>query len=150
LMRVNEIINNDAQSDHFVTVFYAIWDPRKKELTYANGGHNPPLLIRRSGQTKLLKAQGIALGVMPNVVIEQKTLSFQKGDVLLLYTDGVTEAINEDYDEFGLSRLRLTADAVRNQSAVDIRAAITEAIHAHAGDTPQFDDITLVVLKRND
>jgi sigma-B regulation protein RsbU (phosphoserine phosphatase) len=150
LIRVNQILNNDAQTDHFVTAFYAIWNPNTHRLTYANGGHNPPLLIRESGKVKLLTGQGIALGVLPNAHIEKNSLTFRRGDVLLLYTDGVTEAINEDYDEFGLERLKMTVENVKQRSAAAIRAAITEALINHAGDTAQFDDITLVVLKRDD
>ncbi len=148
LMRVNEIINQDAQSDLFVTVFYGVWDPRTKTLTYANGGHNPPLLLREDGESCLLKAPGIALGVLPQIDLQSQSVQINKGDSLLLYTDGVTEAINEDYDEFGMERLYWTARAVQRQDAAAIIEAVRESIHDHAGGMPQFDDITMVVLKR--
>ncbi len=148
LMRANEIIGKDAQSDLFVTVFYAVWDARKETLAYANGGHNPPLLLRADGQVQMLAANGIALGVLPEVQIERRETVFRQGDTLILYTDGVTEAMNEDFDEFGLDRLRVTVEMARQRPPGDIVTAVTQAISTHAGDTPQFDDITLVVMKR--
>ena len=147
LMRVNEIIINDAQSDLFVTIFYAVWEPQTRSLAYANAGHNPPLLLRQSGNTHLLSGDGMALGVLPNAKIEGKTIPIHPGDTLLLYTDGVTEALTEDYDEFGMSRLHLTAETHKRRSAHDIMEAVVQAVKEHAGDTPQFDDLTLVVMK---
>jgi phosphoserine phosphatase RsbU/P len=147
LMRVNEILDNDAQTDLFVTVFYAVWNPETKMLTYANGGHNPPLLLGENGRRHLLNGQGMALGVLPDITVQQNRIQVQPGDTILFYTDGVTEAMNEDYDEFGLERLEITAVQHRKQPAQEILNAITQAIRDHAGGTPQFDDITLVVMK---
>lgn len=150
LIRANEIINQDTQSDLFVTVFYAIWYPETQQMRYANAGHNPPLLLRRDGSPRLLSAHGMALGVVPEVRLKSHTIKFLPGDTLLLYTDGVTEAMNEDMDEFGMGRLEQAAIKNRARPAKLIARSITKAIRAHAGDTPQFDDITLVVVKRED
>ncbi len=147
LVRANEIIGKDAQSDLFVTVFYAVWDARKEILVYANAGHNPPLLLRADGKMQLLAAHGIALGVLPEVQIERREVTLHAGDTVVFYTDGVTEAMNEDYDEFGIERLRVTVEAARQRDASEMVTAVTTAIAAHAGDTPQFDDITLVIMK---
>ena len=147
LMRVNEIIINDAQSDLFVTLFYAVWQPQTRSLAYANAGHNPPLLLRQSGKTHLLNGDGMALGVLPNAKIEGRTIPIHPGDTLLIYTDGVTEATNEDFDEFGMSRLHLTAETHKRRGAHEIMEAVVRAVKDHAGDTPQFDDLTLVVMK---
>lgn len=148
LMRTNRIIDSDTQTDLFVTVFYAVWDPAKQVLVYANGGHNPPLLLQKKGNPQLLKGSGIALGVLPDVTIDQHAIRLRPGDTLIFYTDGVTEAMNEDYDEFGLHRLRVVAENNRKRSAQEIVQEITRAVHMHAGDTAQSDDLTLVVLKR--
>lgn len=148
LERVNDILLNDSQSDLFVTLFYAIWQPDTQTLLYANGGHNPPLLVHADGQCEWLTGKGIALGVLPDVQIEEKRARLTPGDVVLFYTDGVTEAMNEDYDEFGLERLQVAARGLREQDAAGIVAGITHAVRDHAGSTPQSDDITLVVLKR--
>ena len=149
LVRVNEIIHQDTQTDLFVTVFYAIWDPQTNRLTYANGGHNPPLLLRAQGASQLLSGNGMALGILPEITIASQTIDIQPDDILIFYTDGVTEAINEDYDEFGLARLELAANNPQHQDAAAIVQAIAHSINDHAGNTPQYDDITLVVMKRS-
>ncbi len=148
LTRVNRIINFDAESDLFVTVFYAVWDPASNIISFANGGHNPPILMNKKGESRLLKAPGIALGVLPDVNIKTRSTRIERGDTLILYTDGVTEAMNEDYDEFGMERLYLTARAARKGDAHSMVQAISDSINDHAGGTPQFDDVTLVILKR--
>jgi phosphoserine phosphatase RsbU/P len=150
LERTNQIIFNDSQSGLFVTLFYAVWDPETETLTYANAGHNPPLLLHRNGRCSSLDTDGMALGVLEQVEIGEKKVRLQSGDTVIFYTDGVTEALNEDQDEFGVERLTLTAARARRSEAAGIMAAITNAIQDHAGDTPQFDDITLVVLKRHE
>jgi serine phosphatase RsbU (regulator of sigma subunit)/putative methionine-R-sulfoxide reductase with GAF domain len=150
LIRANEIINKDTQSDLFVTVFYAIWEPDNQQIRYANGGHNPPLLLRQDGECSLLKEHGIALGVLPEIEMKSHIVQFLPEDRLILYTDGVTEAMNEDLDEFGMERLRQAAMNGSHLSARHIAQNITDAIQTHAGGTPQFDDITLVVMKRLD
>jgi sigma-B regulation protein RsbU (phosphoserine phosphatase) len=148
LMRVNEIIHQDTQSDLFVTVFYAIWNPKNNSLTYANGGHNPPLLLQARGKSRPLPGSGIALGVLPEISIESHSVRLRPNDTLIFYTDGVTEAVNEDYDEFGLARLELAALGAQTGDASIILEAITRSIHEHTGATPQYDDITMVVMKR--
>jgi len=147
LMRANEILGDEAQSDLFVTVFYGVWNPENKTLTYANGGHNPPLLLDHNGRFHLLGGSGMALGVLPQITVQQQRVHIHSGDTLIFYTDGVTEAMNEDFDEFGLERLRIAVAAHKKKSAAETVQAITQAIRHHAGDTPQSDDITLVVMK---
>ncbi|MCP4419366.1 MAG: SpoIIE family protein phosphatase [Chloroflexi bacterium] len=150
LIRANQIINQDTQSDLFVTVFYAIWEAESQQILYANGGHNPPLLLRQDGTHTLLTAHGMALGVLPDIPLQSHAVQFLPGDTLLLYTDGVTEAMNEDLDEFGMERMRQTAVKNSHLSASHIANNITNAVQNHAGGTPQFDDITLVVVKREE
>jgi phosphoserine phosphatase RsbU/P len=149
LMRVNEIINLDAESDLFVTVFFAHWDPEKGLLSYANGGHNPPLLLKANGEHNWLRAPGIALGILPEIDIPRNTIQLLPGDTLILYTDGVTEAVNADLDEFGTERLYWTARSSHTDSPQEIINAITSSVNEHTGDTPQFDDVAMVVLQRN-
>ncbi len=148
LERVNELLFNDTQTDLFVTVFYAVWDPRAETLTYANAGHNPPILLRSNGRESLLRTEGMALGVLEKIEMGEKQVHISSQDIVVFYTDGVTEAINEDYDEFGMERLSMTVKATRKQDAAGIIAAITQSIQDHAGNTAQFDDVTMVVLKR--
>lgn len=147
LERSNNLIYGDTSSDLFVTVFYAIWNPESQLLEYANGGHNPPLLIRADGKARELTTKGIALGVLEDVNIHEKDVKLHSGDIIIFYTDGVSEAMNEDYDEFGVDRLLMVAKKMRKQSPAEIVAAITRSVDEHAGDTPQSDDVTLVVMK---
>lgn len=147
LERSNTLIYGDTSSDLFVTVFYAIWDPESRILEYANGGHNPPLLIRANGKSRQLTTQGIALGVLEQVEISQREVKLHPGDTVIFYTDGVTEAMNEDLDEFGMDRLNMVGKNARKRLPAEIVNAITQAVDEHAGDTSQFDDVTLVVMK---
>ncbi len=147
LIRANQIIDKDTQTDLFVTVFYAILDTTNSTICYANGGHNPPVMLHKNGEISLLKTAGIALGVLPDIEVESQLQPFNPGDTLILYTDGITEAINEDYDEFGLKRLSLVVKNHVNEDADQIVHHITETIAQHTGDTPQFDDMTMVVIK---
>jgi sigma-B regulation protein RsbU (phosphoserine phosphatase) len=148
LMRVNEIIHYDAKSDLFVTVFYAHWDPKSGVLLYANGGHNPPLLLKANGKPVWLKVPGIALGILPEIDISSSTIKLDPDDTLILYTDGVTEAVNADLDEFGTDRLYLTAQLVHRDRPEEIINGIISNVNEHTGETPQFDDMAMVVLQR--
>lgn len=149
LSRVNEILGREAKSDLFVTMFYAIWEPEKSVLRYANAGHNPPLLMQANGQFRTLAGHGMALGVLPEVHMQSYTTALKPDEAVILYTDGVTEALNVDYDEFGLERLQMAARSAANRDAPAIVSSITDSVRDHVGETPQFDDITLIVMKRH-
>jgi sigma-B regulation protein RsbU (phosphoserine phosphatase) len=148
LIRANEILGREAQSDLFVTVFYAVWDPASERLTYANAGHNPPLLMQPNGTFRNLTGQGVALGIIPDMQLKSQSIRVQPGDTVIMYTDGVTEALNEDFDEFGLHRLQVSANAAARRPPSEIVDRITSNVREHTGQTPQFDDMTLIVLKR--
>ena len=149
LARTNDLILADARSDLFVTIFYIIIDPSCDTVQFANAGHNPPLLVRAASlRPEYLARHGMALGVMPDVTIEEQSLAIQPGDVVVLYTDGVTEALNAANEEFGLERLERAVAASRSGSADDVAWAIRQALREHVGDEPPFDDITFVVVKR--
>jgi phosphoserine phosphatase RsbU/P len=150
LMRANEIIGREAKSDLFVTVFYGIWDPATERLTYANAGHNPPLLMQPNGTFHILQGNGLALGILPDILMKSYAIKLRLGETILLYTDGITEAMNEDFDEFSLERLRMAAKASARKPVADIVRHITESIDDHAGVTPQFDDMTLIIVKRHE
>ncbi|MGC9436030.1 MAG: SpoIIE family protein phosphatase [Methanomicrobiales archaeon] len=144
----NRLISRDARTSMFVTAFYAIVDPGARELTYVNAGHNPPLLVRgASGSTEWLQADGIALGVLEEMVFESVQVALSPGDLVVMYTDGVTEAQNEANEEFGEDRLVEMVTRSRSLDAESVLDAIITAITDHAGTHPQHDDITLLVLK---
>src|SRR5581483_10608546 len=149
LVRVNELLLSDSRSDLFVTAWFGVWDPASGELRYASAGHNPPLLIHADGHTDQLVSHGIALGVIDKITLEGKQVTLQAGDVLVAYTDGITEALRADSTEFGLVGLQTTACAVRQRSAAEIVNRILHAVDNFTAGEPQFDDLTLVVLKRD-
>lgn len=148
LARANRILMQDTRADMFVTVFYAIWHPESGLIEYASGGHNPPMLCH-AGVADELRAEGIALGAIDEITLETKSALMQPGDVLMLYTDGLIDALNSEGEEFGTARLRQTLEQHCEQTAPDIVAGIMAAVRAHAGDAPPFDDETLVVVKRD-
>lgn len=146
--KANDLICQDARTGMFVTLFYAILDAKKKQLKYVNAGHNPPLLLRQpSSATILLKADGIALGVMDGITLEEAEVQLEHGDLITLFTDGVTEAINEKEEQFGQQRLLELVEANRALPAKEIIRKVQEAVAAHSGGQPQFDDITLMIIK---
>ena len=149
LRRTNELILSDARSDLFVTAFYGVLDPRRATFAYSNAGHNPPIWLRaRSGRAYYLNLPGIALGVIPEVNLREETIALGAGDVLALYTDGVTEALNDQEEEFGVPRLEQVIRANLARPADEIVEAIQQALEVYTGDVLPFDDVTLVVLKR--
>lgn len=148
IAHANRMIYEDSKSNMFVTLFYAVLDSRTMTLDYVNAGHNPPLLLQGESTTvRLLKAKGIALGVIDEVDLQSVRVDLKPGDVLVLYTDGVTEAINAAEEEFGEERLFAIITRNRNRPAQEIMDEILAGITAFAGDTPQFDDITLMILR---
>lgn len=144
----NRMICEGSKSCMFVTLFYAILDSKKKTLTYVNAGHNPPLMFRGgSVDIALLKAKGIALGVIEEVELEEVEIELTDDDIVVLYTDGVTEAINEKEEAFGEKRLINVIQENRGLPVGDIIDRIRDEVIAFAGDQPQFDDITLMALR---
>ena len=107
LHEVNDLLYDDNPALMFVTMLYAVYDPATGELTYANGGHNPPLIVHPDGSSEVLPSTGgIALGVASGIHYRENTVTCAPGDTFVCYTDGVTEAMNEHGDEFGLEGLR--------------------------------------------
>ena len=144
----NTLIAEDAKSGMFVTLFYAVVDPAEKTLAYVNAGHNPPLLFRSGGGRPVkLKGTGIIIGVMPDAEYREETIRLESGDLLLLYTDGVTEAINSAEEQFGEERLIETVMRSRDLPPAEIVGRVRDAVMQFSGDEPQFDDQTLMVIR---
>jgi serine phosphatase RsbU (regulator of sigma subunit) len=144
----NYLIQQDTKSSMFVTLFYAVLDGRTMTLTFANAGHNPPMLIGGAGEgVVLLKAQGVPLGIASDIKSRDAVITLKKGDCLVLYTDGVTEARNAIGAEFDMDRLEKTVRANRSLDACPIMDAISEELTSFVGGLPQFDDITMMVIK---
>jgi phosphoserine phosphatase RsbU/P len=157
MMELNEALSADIQSGLYVTMLYAIVDVAANQVTLARAGHELPLFVRRDPELGLRRAdyigsEGMALGMVPNEIfaetIIEHTEPLNPGDLLVLYTDGVTEAPNEEGKEFSGARL---ADVVRTLQARpprEINDGILEGVQRFVGETPQRDDFTLVTLKR--
>ena len=150
LSEVNDLLNQDNETAMFVTVLYAVYNPDSGVITYANGGHNPPVIVHADGSSTLLPMTGgIALGVVPGFEYEQSTMTLNPGESIILYTDGVTEAMNGDGEEFGIDRLRDLFVGGPPRRPKEANKAIFEAVSTFAGDTPQSDDITCLTLRRS-
>ena len=148
LREVNDLLNESNESAMFVTVLYGVYDPATREFTYANGGHNTPLVVHADGSsTELPLTGGVALGVMPELPYDQGTVTLAHDDTVVLYTDGVTEAMNAEGEEFGVDRLQETFAASPPQDAQQANQTVFEAVHAFAGETPQSDDVTCLVFR---
>lgn len=148
MAQANALIERDSgDSGMFVTTFFGRLIPETAEFIYSNGGHNPPILLRKDGSMEELMPTGLALGLMAGVPYEQRTVSLDSGDLLVLYTDGVTEAINPALEEFGVPRLIETINTGKDLSAPDLIEAIRKAAFDFAGEEPQFDDFTLAVIR---
>jgi len=147
----NERILQDARANLFVTAFYGVLDPNDGSLTYCNAGHNSPLLIspKNGGIIHALTPTGMPMGIDEDSTWTQATIQIEPGDVLILYTDGIPDTQDAEGSFFKERRL---IEVIQNQvdsPAQDIQSAILDAVEDFAGGSAQFDDITLLVLKRD-
>jgi sigma-B regulation protein RsbU (phosphoserine phosphatase) len=143
---LNNQITRSTTVEKYATFFYAILWPEKK-LTYTNAGHNYPLHCGDDGAICELRHSNLIVGVREGIKYDQHQITLQPGDTLIFYTDGLTEANNRNLEEFGVQRLSEVTRSARRLSAEAIRNAIYDAVLDFAGDTPQADDLTLVVVK---
>lgn len=149
LMRANQFIYRDVYSQLFLTAFYASLDTQTGRMVFANGGHDWPLLLRASThEIRVLKTPGLILGAFPEVSLEEAEITVAPGDALIFYTDGVTEARNADDQFFGEERLEAVLAAHRGDGAEVLLQSVVTAVAQFVGSTPQSDDLTLVVVKR--
>ncbi|MDD1684426.1 MAG: SpoIIE family protein phosphatase [Methanoregula sp.] len=144
----NTIISHDTKSGMFVTLFYGYLDSSARTLTYVNAGHNPPIHYHAAdGTLTELPATGIAIGALPDAMYSQESVQLVPGDLLVLYTDGITEAENAGLGMFGVEQLEKTILASHGLSAQDLCQEILNTVRSFIGDHPQSDDITLMVIR---
>jgi sigma-B regulation protein RsbU (phosphoserine phosphatase) len=165
--RVNGLLYESTDDARYATIFYGIYDDAARSLVYVNAGHNPPLLVR-AGQTVSAGADGgVAtltetvpacralevvippVGLFPSLAVAEQRVQLESGEWLVIYSDGLTEAINGHGEEFGVDRLAAVVSREQNHGATagTMRDAIISAVRAHTGDLPQADDITLIVAR---
>lgn len=144
---INDLITENTTEGKFITFFWAIIENDTRQMVYVNAGHNHPLLIRK-GKIKKLDKGGIILGVMKTLIpYSSEKLQLEKDDVIILFTDGVSEAINQDGEEFSDERLEKLSLSLAEKPAKDISNAIQHEVSKFAYGTVQSDDITLMVIK---
>ena len=133
----------------FITVFYAIYNTKTGLVTYSNAGHNPPLLLRSNGRVEVLpKPKNTIVGAFDNISYKEDTLQLEQGDTLVMYTDGVTEAMNPHNEEFGSKRLNDVLGGLASCSSQQIVETVKSSVREFADVAEQSDDITMLVLKR--
>jgi phosphoserine phosphatase RsbU/P len=148
MARINKITCSKCPSNRFITFFFCVMDPATGKLTYANAGHNPPFLVRATGEAVMLPGGGPPLGIVPGAPYAQESIKMNPGDVLAIYSDGVTEAQNPSEEEFSEERFEAVLAANREKSAPEIVDAVNAALSEWAQGGPPADDITMVIAKR--
>jgi sigma-B regulation protein RsbU (phosphoserine phosphatase) len=139
---------NTRGGNKFITFFWGVLDANSRTLQYVNAGHNPPIVLRTTGAVEYLDRGGLILGVLPTMKpYEQGSVVLERGDVLVLYTDGVSEAMNAQEEDFSEERMLEVLRGLRTQSATGILSGLLAAVETHAGSTPQSDDITVLILR---
>jgi serine phosphatase RsbU (regulator of sigma subunit)/pSer/pThr/pTyr-binding forkhead associated (FHA) protein len=145
---VNRYLADNIPANRFVTLFYAELDPESGALSFLNAGHNPPLIVHAAGTVEQLASGGLPLGIKPDAEYREGRTRLQQGDVLVIYSDGVTEAVSPAGEEFGATRLYEVVSRNVNASAAGIRDRIESSLTKFAQGTSAADDITLVIVKR--
>ena len=148
--KVNRLVYEASATNRYATFFFATYNMRTRELTYVNAGHNAPFLIRRNGAAFLverLEAGGPVIGLLPFAKYEEQRCVLQPGDLLLAYTDGISEAMTEHEEEWGEDRMLAAAETLPNGSAQQVMEHLFAEADQFTGNAPQFDDMTLLLLK---
>jgi len=146
--RLNVQVSRHTPGSRFITLFYGVYDPASGMLTYVNAGHTQPLLLKTSGATQRLTDGGIALGMFEHSTYTTGCTTIQPGELLAIYSDGITEAENareQPFDDAGLER---TLRANRSAEIGSIATAVVQAVEAHSADTRLADDLTILLLRR--
>ena len=143
---VNRQVHASALADRYATLFYGVLDRSTRRLHYVNAGHNPPMVIRRDGSTEWLETGGAPVGIFPDWTYDEGTIQLDSGDLLLAYTDGVTEAANPAGEQWGLEGLQRAAAESAGQSTDDIVHAIFTAIYEFSRGR-QTDDATVLAMR---
>ena len=150
IQNVNRLVYEASSTNRYATFFFAQYEPATHRLRYVNAGHNAPMLYRRNGAETLLQRLdqgGTVVGLFPNATYQEAEVRVQTGDILVAFTDGVTEAFNAKEEEFGEDRLFEALRATEARCAADMISAMLALVDAFTAGAPQHDDITLVVVR---
>lgn len=147
MAKVNYLLWESIERNQFVTAFYGILDATNRSLSYSNAGHNPALLLNTEGDIRFLERGGLPLGMFKETRYHEYYLTLQPGEILVLYTDGVTEAMNERGEEFGRDRLARSVKTAAHLSARDLITALHEAVIDWTDGKGAGDDVTFFIIK---
>ncbi|MDE0662747.1 MAG: PP2C family protein-serine/threonine phosphatase, partial [Candidatus Dadabacteria bacterium] len=148
LEQVNTMLSDENDAMTFVTLLYGIYNTETKEFVYANGGHNPPVIVKPNLTTELLEPTGgIALGVMPDFKYQENTVTLEPSSMIVFYTDGVVEAEKENKELFEMDRFCEILRGGTFKDAEEVTNEVFSKVREFAGENPQSDDITCLVLR---
>ena len=151
VVKLNSFLHRSTRSESYATFFYAQFDAKARQLRYVNAGHNPPYFVRSFGSSPAaieeLKAGGTIVGMFPNSEYQEQPIDIRPGDLLLAFTDGVTDAMNPNQEAFGEERLKALVRQIADLPVSQIISRISQELRAWMRDAPQFDDLTFIVAK---
>jgi serine phosphatase RsbU (regulator of sigma subunit) len=147
MRKVNSLLFESTERDRFVTAFYGLLDVKNRVLTFSNAGHDPPILLRADGSIEYLLEGGVALGVLADARYEDRPVALHPGDVMVFYTDGVSEAESPEGEQFGRLRIEQTMREHHGRSSAEVLDAVAKAVVAWTGERGANDDLTLMVLR---
>ncbi len=150
MFKVNNLLFESTASDIYVTAVYGVLDTKNRIFTFANAGHNAPILRHANGEMEYLTEGGVALGMFENLKYEERPVGLSPGEIIVFYTDGVTEAKNEKEEEFGTKKLKQVINDSHQLNASQIQENIYRAVKDFTGSLPQADDLTMIVIKVGD
>jgi len=146
--QANKLLHATTPANRYATAFLTQYDPVTGECQWVNCGHNDGVVLRKSGEVEMMPCSGIALGLFPGIIYEAQNFELREGDLLAIYSDGVTEANDAAEQEFSLERFIAVLKANKERAASEIVDTVIREIDAFVAEAPQFDDITLMVMKR--
>jgi len=146
---LNRLLFNSTNGEHYVTFFYATFDRATQRLTYVNAGHNPPLYLQADAdfEVRQLTSGGLVAGAFEHAAYDQETVQMKPNDLLFLYTDGLSEAMNLEGEEFGAGRIMDTLKSIASLSADQIRDVVVRSVREWCAGMSLYDDLTFVVMK---
>jgi sigma-B regulation protein RsbU (phosphoserine phosphatase) len=149
MVQVNSLVYEASTTNRYATFFYAQFDPATSLLSYVNAGHNPPFLLRADGEVETLTEGGPVVGMLPPIIVDysQGSVELRSGDLLVGFTDGISEAMNPAEEEWGEDAMLERLKEVRGESADEILRLIVASADAFANGAKQHDDMTMIVVK---
>ena len=144
---INRLLCASTETHKYATFFYCVYEDHRRQMVYVNAGHNPPILFRAAGGIERLETGGLVVGMLPDVVYQKGEVELKPGDILLIYSDGLTEAMNSEEVEFGEERVLQTICNNRRLPVEELRDLILSEANEFVGDVPQHDDLTLVLAR---